>query len=349
VPWRERARRVLELLDAGIKPSRSPKKGEQHVGIEMFPANPPYRRMSEHPSGVLPSGRQPRPPRLTAPVVDSGPPPESADIAAVALGSSAPVPSSAPPMSAPEPVTIDEPLPEEATVEIPPREAQEPVEPYDDDESGERERDTQPWRDDDPDSSDDAPVSVTGEFSSSLSEAPSDEAKIHEDHRAFRHRGPFTRAQAELAVSQAPDVQTVLEILVRYARQFFERTILLVVHGERAVLRLAHGISRERASFQVLLGEPSVLRESFESGDPVIRPLAKTGVDASIKAELGVGDERVAVVPLQIRERVVGLFYGDDRRDPVDRDAVADVTDFTEICAAEITRLVVQRKRSTLR
>ena len=61
-----------------------------------------------------------------------------------------------------------------------------------------------------------------------------------------------------------------------------------------------------------------------------------------------ISDARVAVVPLSIRERVVALFYGDDRDIGVDRSAVADVTDFTEICAAEITRLVIARKKSGL-
>jgi hypothetical protein len=53
----------------------------------------------------------------------------------------------------------------------------------------------------------------------------------------------------------------------------------------------------------------------------------------------------VAVVPLCIRERVVAMFYGDERNDGVDRDAVADVTDFTEICAGEVTRIILDRKR----
>jgi hypothetical protein len=59
-------------------------------------------------------------------------------------------------------------------------------------------------------------------------------------------------------------------------------------------------------------------------------------------------DARVAVVPLSIRDRVVALFYGDDRTEGVDRSAVADVTDFTEICSAEITKLIIARKKSGL-
>ena len=119
------------------------------------------------------------------------------------------------------------------------------------------------------------PLSVSGELRRSLSESPpSDEAKIHEEHRRFRHRGPFTRAQAEIAISQAPDVLMVMEVLVRYARQFFERCVLFVVENGEARLRLAHGVGIELASLSVSLEAPSVLRGAYQSGDPIVSELS---------------------------------------------------------------------------
>jgi hypothetical protein len=104
----------------------------------------------------------------------------------------------------------------------------------------------------------------------------------------------------------------------------------------------------EWAKFEVSLADPGIFNDSYESGDPIMRPLGTEEHDAPLKEQLGVGDGRVCVVPLVIRERVVAMFYGDDRRDDVDKDAVADVTDFAEICASEIMRVMLQRKRAGL-
>ena len=207
-------------------------------------------------------------------------------------------------------------------------------------------RDTQPWRDDGPDV--DGPMSMPSEFRSSLSDTPpSKEAKMQEEYRRFRHRGPFTRAQAELAVSQAPDVHFLLEILLRYARQFFERCIVFVVTDTRADLRIAYGFGMELATLSLPLEHDGLLSEAFTTGDPVVRPLSLDGMDALLREKLRIdGGQRVTAIPLCIRERVVALFYGDDRGEGVDRSAVADVTDFTEICAGEVTRIIISRKRT---
>ena len=70
-------------------------------------------------------------------------------------------------------------------------------------------------------------------------------------------------------------------------------------------------------------------------------------MDALLREKLRIdGGQRVTAIPLCIRERVVALFYGDDRGEGVDRSAVADVTDFTEICAGEVTRIIISRKRT---
>lgn len=384
LPMCDRERKLVDTLEAGIRPARKRDPEQRAPESMMFHETAPYRRMSERPSGIGPSQRQPKPrprraPRLpeTIPPGDSIPPgdtkpppvhhtapPDTLDgVGPESYGTPAPE-SSGTPASESEPSSTGEPpdtldgvgQPSElkgpmplVSSSVPPPTKERDTHPYEtespDDMDGEKDRDTQPWRDDENDQ-DEAALSVRGEFTASLSEKPpSDEAKILEEHRVFRHRGPFTRAQAELAANQAPDVQVVLEVLVRYARQFFERTVLLVVQGERATLRLAHGLKIEWASFQVPLDAPSVVKEAFDSGDPVVRRLDDTGVDADIKKKLRVGGERVAVVPISVRERVVALFYGDDRDDGVDKDAVADVTDFAEICAAEIMRVIVERKK----
>jgi hypothetical protein len=337
LPISERERWLVGLLNAGELPTvEASEEGMRRRAARAFPAAAPYRRMSLHPEGLVPSERQAAPATSQSPSTLDGVGGEEAS-----------------PESTQHKRTLDPADSQHDYTSEPPSSVDDPgriTRPYAEPEGEEGEkRDTQPWRDDDPD--DAPPVSVSGEFKASLSEAPpSAEARILEEHRRFRHRGPFTRPQAELAASQAPDVHMVLEILTRYARQFFERSILFVVSAETAELRFSHGLSMSLALLTVNLEEEqSVLRDAFLSGDPVVRPLERDGVDAILRNKLSiVGEERVTAIPLTIRERVVAIFYGDDRSDGVDRDAVADVTDFIEICAGEITRIIISRKRNDL-
>jgi len=367
LPITERERWLLDALASGRSPSRERSVTLRNKAAALFPAAAPYRRMSEHPDGITPSSRQPDPLRVddlgrrhtsTRPdgLGDSEEPGTLQPGASrpSSIGSDSPshapessmIPSSSPPGSVP------------STSQAPPSDYPDDghnriTRPYTegDGEEGEvgdeeeSKRDTQPWRDDAPDG--DGPMSMPSEFRSSLSDTPpSKEAKMQEEHRRFRHRGPFTRAQAELAVSQAPDVHYLLEILLRYARQFFERCIVFVVTDTRADLRLAYGFGMELATLSLPLEHDGLLAEAFTTGDPVVRPLAKDGMDALLRQKLRIeSDPRVAAIPLCIRERVVALFYGDDRGEGVDRSAVADVTDFTEICAGEVTRIIIHRKR----
>lgn len=338
LPLGDREAWLVRLLNAGEPPSIDlSREGVRRRVERAFPAAAPYRRMSEHPDGIVPSTRQAH---------ASAGAPDTLEGLGIDPSADAGAPSKRLPR------TLDPSESERDLGSEPPSSVDDPgriTRPYAEPEAEDGEkRDTQPWRDD-PD--DVPPVSVAGEFKASLSEAPpSAEARILEDHRRFRHRGPFTRPQAELAASQATDVHMVLEILTRYARQFFERTVLFVVTGPVAELRFSHGLSMSLATLQLSLEEePSVLRDAHVGGDPVIRPLEHDGVDAILRNKLSImGEERVAAIPLTIRERVVAIFYGDDRSDGVDRDAVADVTDFIEICAAEVTRIIINRKRGDL-
>ena len=328
LPISEREQWLLDALNSGRRPQReAPGADVRRRAAALFPAAAPYRRMSEHPEGIATSSRQPRPRRRA--VDRDGPASDRGrdgfgdhDTGTLHPGDSRPTSS-----DVPDPGRITQPYATAA------------------DDDGEGKRDTQPWRDKTPDA--DGPVSMPSEFNRSLSSTPpSAEARIHEHHRRFRHRGPFTRAQAELAVSQALDVHMVLEILVRYARQFFERCVLFVVTDDTAVLRLANGFGMELANLRLPLEEESLLSEAFQSGDPVVRTLHPEGFDPVIAGTLNVPRRQpVAAIPLCIRERVVAIFYGDDGADGVDGAAVADVTDFTEICASEVTRVILAHKR----
>ena len=328
IPLGERERWLVDLLNSGKTPTPEFRDARQRdSAARNFPASAPYRRMSEHPDGIVPSARLAK---HTPPLgLAAEPAPETLD----GVGPSQ-LPDDRRPDTSPLGMAPSDDQGDAGRITRPYKEGEE------DDEG---KRDTQPWRDDGSEAHD-APVSVRSEFNRSLSETPSAQDEPDLQPR-FRHRGPFTRAQAEIAVTGAQDVGVVMEILLRYARQFFERSAILTVSGSEGQVRLTHGIARRGMALRVSLEEQSLLREAFVTGDPAVRMLDSEGVDAQVAEAFGVVPaSRVAVVPLCIRERVVALFYGDDGADGVDRSAVADVTDFTEICSSVIARLIIARK-----
>jgi len=311
--------------------------GRQHTQPEPQGTLPlssaPYRRMSERPDGIRPSTRQPAIHHVHGARGDSVPPQTLDGVGPRSSGRPTPPPPSL--------SRLDEPPASSTTSEtLPPRL---PVSPPGAREARPPARDTSPWTDS-PDSIEEAPLSIGTEFSHSL--PPPNEAG-DDSVRTFRHRGPFTVRQAELAANQAREVQTVLEVVARFARQYFERTMLFTVQGGRAELRMGHGVLGDMRSFRVDLANPSLLRRAFEDCHAVVDGLGHDGVDAVLRTQLQLGDTaaRVAVVPLSMRGRVVAMLWGDDGVPGVDRDAVLAVTAFVESAAAEIARIILTTKQ----
>lgn len=219
---------------------------------------------------------------------------------------------------------------------------------------GRRKRDTDPWTDspdsDPPDSQED--LSASGAPKLEDDGEAEDEAEDEDDDElfdpptvVFRHRGPFTREDAEVALELAPDVATVLQVLMRYARQYFERCMLLAINGERAEGRMVHRLHSELESIRVSVSGPSVLREAMHKGEPVITRLGHEGVDALLRTQLDIGDQVIAVMPMFLRHRTVALLYGDDEHDPVYPPAVTEVSRFAQLAGEQLARVAVSKKR----
>jgi len=171
-----------------------------------------------------------------------------------------------------------------------------------------------------------------------------------EEHRpsfeadVFRHRGPLTREVAELALEQAPAVRAALEVLFRYAQQFFDRTLLLVVQGDVAQARLSHNVALDLGAIQFTLTTPSVLQRAVEERISVVDQLSRSGVDAVLRQLLRRVPNVVAVIPVTLRDRAVALIYGDDP-EGVDAMSIADVSSFTEVVAAAMTRIIISSSK----
>ncbi|MBI4956918.1 MAG: hypothetical protein HY908_33185 [Myxococcales bacterium] len=316
------------------------------------PSRPPYRRMSEHPLGVVVSARQPSLLRTpagleleagaaaagAAPFSDSaaagpdaGPlsePAAAAPDAAPLSDSAAAVPDAGPlsepataaPDQAPhEPATrrVHEAPAPEATViavELPPT----------------------------PLPADDAPPSLRTALGGAEGAAA---------HRVvFRHRGPLTREQADAAIAEAADPRLLPEVFVYYARQFFERVALLVVQGqgEAAEVRTAHGVPGAVGALRLGLGDDGRLSVAAKSGALFVGALRPTGSDGELLAALGHAADgpalRAAILPVRVRGRVVAMLYADDAPDDVDGEAVAEAASVAQAAGAAMAALIVKKK-----
>jgi hypothetical protein len=199
---------------------------------------------------------------------------------------------------------------------------------------------------------DNGPVPDTGDFDEIPLSIRSEVARSlppvgRRDGRSFRHHGPLFSEDALAAAAQARDVQFVLDIVVRFARQYFDRLMLMVVHGERAEARVRYGIGADLDSLRVDLSNPSLMRRAYDDGHTVVDSLGYDGVDAVLRTQLGLAGEAapVAVIPIAIRDRTIALLYGDDAGEPVDPQAVQAVSELAEAIAGEIGRIIVARKR----
>ncbi|MBI4699978.1 MAG: hypothetical protein HY744_02235 [Deltaproteobacteria bacterium] len=174
------------------------------------------------------------------------------------------------------------------------------------------------------------PATLRGELAALLGSVPA-AVQAQAMRRAYRYRGPFPRDEAELHLAEARDVATVLGVLVRFCQQYFERTALFVVQGDRIQGRLVHGAAAELASFGASIDEPSVLRRAVQTGQAALAPLGHEGLDAKLHTLLpGVADRQVAVIPVRVRRRVVALLYGDDIVESVDAAVAAQLGAFAE-------------------
>lgn len=163
----------------------------------------------------------------------------------------------------------------------------------------------------------------------------------------FRHRGPLDVATAVSFLHECDDVELVLRVVARFARQYFERLLVFAVQGEAAEVRLAHGVGSPAPRLLLDLTVPSMFRRASAAGSPVLGLLSGQGADAAVRDALGSGlpPRTAAVIPMAIRGRIIVLVYVDDLEDAVTAESVAAVHAFCETAATEMARIVVSRKR----
>jgi len=161
--------------------------------------------------------------------------------------------------------------------------------------------------------------------------------------RTFRHRGPLSAADAIAFARAANEVEFVLQVIARFARQYCERLLFFAVDGDTAEVRIAHGTGLRTPPLLLDLSGDGLLARAARTGAPFVGELTADSADDAVRHSLGGLDAGapVAVVPITLRGRVVVLVYADDLGMPIDRDGLTVVEELCEVAAEEMERIVV--------
>jgi hypothetical protein len=163
-----------------------------------------------------------------------------------------------------------------------------------------------------------------------------------------RRRGPLTLDAAKHEAGEAADRDALLDLFFDFSRQFFDYTVLLLVHGDIAEGRDAFGVgaSRERVlGIGVPLDMPSLLSNAREKRVPLVARPGADGLDAVLLADLHrARDAEMAVIPLVVRTRAVALLLGDCGDGGVDRNSVQQIAGFAAVVGKAFERIIVRRK-----
>jgi hypothetical protein len=163
-----------------------------------------------------------------------------------------------------------------------------------------------------------------------------------------RHRGPLLFEDAEAEAEEATERDGLLGLAFDFARQFFEYTALFLVHGDIAEGRdgFGSGATRERVlGIGVPLDLPSLLSRAREARIPIVGSAQPDGLDAVLLGDLQrPRDVEMAVIPIVVRTRAVGLLIGDCGEAGIDRPSLRQITELCGIVSRAFERIIVRRK-----
>ena len=140
----------------------------------------------------------------------------------------------------------------------------------------------------------------------------------------------------------------MLGLAFDFARQFFEYTALFLVHGDIAEGKdgFGSGATRERVlGIGVPLDLPSLLARAREARIAIVGSAQPDGLDAVLLADLQrPRDAEMAVIPIVVRTRAVGLLIGDCGDAGIDRPSLRQVTELCGVVSKAFERIIVRRK-----
>jgi hypothetical protein len=164
-----------------------------------------------------------------------------------------------------------------------------------------------------------------------------------------RHRGPMSAQNAVDLLAKAESRDDILAVSFAFLRQFFDYTVMFVVHDELAEGLDAFGSGAPWQKVQKVSGslaEPGVLRQVAELLVPRISQLDESDADRRFARDLERAELQPCILlPVTIRQRVVVLFYGDRGGEDFGLSDVPELLGFLPRVSEALQRLILQRKK----
>jgi hypothetical protein len=162
-------------------------------------------------------------------------------------------------------------------------------------------------------------------------------------------RGPFAWQQAVELLRAAEDRDRVLDVLFSFARQYFDCTALFMVRDDRLVAFRSSGLGGlHDGSVSVAWGSGGAVHGVSKTLAARIVDLRDSQADAALLEALGrARHQPCGLVPVAIRQRMIGLLYGDRAGEALSLSDFADVLPLLPSVAASFERLIQERKRGT--
>jgi hypothetical protein len=154
----------------------------------------------------------------------------------------------------------------------------------------------------------------------------------------------------------SPDVTRISTLLMRVAREFFERGVLLLIRNEEARGLGGFGpsgsgenINRVVRQLVIPLGEPSLLQDVVSSGKPWSGALPEAAWSQSLTECIGrLRSTRVALLPLVAQRDTIALLVGDNPESGRDLGRLEALELFMREAGSALENALLQRKLRAL-
>ncbi len=171
---------------------------------------------------------------------------------------------------------------------------------------------------------------------------------VERARRELARSGQLSLAEAAELCLSAPDRDAIVDVLLRYSRQFMEFVGLFVVQEEALFGWDAVGSldARERIRrVRLPRGAPSVLRTALQTGSASLGPVPSSGNNQELLQTLGRSRPLNALVaPILVHGRTVAVLYGDAGVRSIRGHRIGELLVFLSRLSEAFERLILRRK-----
>jgi hypothetical protein len=160
-------------------------------------------------------------------------------------------------------------------------------------------------------------------------------------------QGPLSATVAAQALEQAEERDSVVEIFFRFARQYFDTSVLLSVRDERVLGLAAHNAPElpDVHTVSVSIARGSSLDDLVRSLLPRVIDLSRKEEDhALLQALRRKHAQPGALFPICVKRRVVAIVYGDRSGDALQLDELSPLLGLLPHAARAFERIIRLRK-----